>query len=166
MEADGNSCADKPAYVLQLEQVFGGPSQSSFGTAVFYDAALANVEDLESAALAKYRYFVGKNWDGFGSEAWLGAWKLVYTRPAGARPAIVEELKAVPDSSARLSAATMLEGHEQPQQAAAALAAAFDDGAVQSLRVYAIGDGAAMSGVLLAARRPPEGALFLVFLLD
>ena len=36
----------------------------------------------------------------------------------------------------------------------------------ESLDVYSIGDGAAMSGVLLAARRPPEGALFLVFLLD
>ena len=51
--------------------------------------------------------------------------------------------------------------------ARAALAAAYDDPAVTDLRVYNLGDGGAMSGLLVAGYRKGTGeATFLVFLMD
>jgi hypothetical protein len=61
----------------------------------------------------------------------------------------------------------ILDTVQDAEQARAALAAAFDDAAVTELSVYNIGDGAAMSGLLIAARRAATGdATFLVFLMD
>lgn len=59
--------------------------------------------------------------------------------------------------------------HEVDDAAAAhaTLAAAYDDPAVTELRVFNLGDGAAMAGLLVAGRRGATGdAIFLVFLLD
>jgi len=51
--------------------------------------------------------------------------------------------------------------------ARSALAAAYDDPAVTELRVFNLGDGAEMAGLLIAARRgATDDAIFLVFLLD
>ena len=47
------------------------------------------------------------------------------------------------------------------------LAAAFGDPTVTELQVYTLGDGQAMSSLLMAGRRGASGeAAFLVFLLD
>ena len=51
--------------------------------------------------------------------------------------------------------------------AGAALSTAFDDPAVTELRAFNLGDGGAMSGLLVAGRRSPGGeSTFLVFLMD
>jgi hypothetical protein len=42
----------------------------------------------------------------------------------------------------------------------------FSDPAVTELSVYRIGDGAALAGILLAARRAAGATTILVFLLD
>ena len=47
-----------------------------------------------------------------------------------------------------------------------ALAKAYDDPAVTKLRVFALGDGEAMSGLLVAGKRKSGEATFLVFLAD
>jgi hypothetical protein len=61
----------------------------------------------------------------------------------------------------------ILDTVQDADQARAALAATFDDATVTELSVYNIGDGAAMSGLLIAARRAETSeALFLVFLMD
>ena len=52
------------------------------------------------------------------------------------------------------------------ERARAALAAAFDDPAVTELRVFSLGGGAAMAGILVTGRRDNSEATFLVFLLD
>ncbi len=49
----------KPQYVTDLEQAYGAPSQQAFGSAVFYEQLPASA-DLEQAALAHYRFFVGE----------------------------------------------------------------------------------------------------------
>jgi hypothetical protein len=47
------------------------------------------------------------------------------------------------------------------------LSAVFDDPAVTELRVFNLGDGGAMAGVLVAGRHGASGAAtFLVFLMD
>ncbi|MCB0201860.1 MAG: hypothetical protein KDI03_17475, partial [Anaerolineae bacterium] len=59
----------------------------------------------------------------------------------------------------------ILDNVDNAEAARAALAAVYDDPAVTELRVYTLGDGEAMSGLLVAGRRGSE-ATFLVFLLD
>jgi len=152
--------------VTRLQAAYGGPSQEGFGSAVFSET-LPGADDLRQAALAKYRYFVGKLWDRFGEATWMGPWKEVYAREPGATPDIVAELRAIADRDARLSVPMVLENIEGAEAARAALSAAFDDPAVTELRVFNLGDGEAMSGLLVAARRGADGeSTFLVFLMD
>jgi hypothetical protein len=55
---------------------------------------------------------------------------------------------------------------EDADRARAALAGMFDDPAIGELRVFDLGDGGAMSGILVAGRTDPTGGTaFLVFLL-
>jgi hypothetical protein len=66
-----------------------------------------------------------------------------------------------------MSVEMILDNVDDPEKARTALSAAFDDPAVTELAVYNTGDGAAMSGALVAARRGDAGATtFLVFLMD
>ncbi len=156
----------KPDYAASLEAAYGAPSQSGFGSAVFYEPMQAG-DDLEQAALARYRYFVGELWERWGEGAWMGPWKEVYNRPAGAKPDVVTELRGIEDPDAAISAPMILDAVEDAEAARAALSAAFDDPAVTELRVFNLGDGGAMSGILVAARRAATSdATFLVFLLD
>ncbi|MEZ4769588.1 MAG: hypothetical protein R2844_14300 [Caldilineales bacterium] len=96
-----------------------------------------------------------------------GRGKRVYARPAGAKADIAAELRGITDIDARNSAPMILDVVQDAEQAKAALAAAFDDPAVSELRVFNLGDGGAMSGILVAGRLPDMAdATFLVFLLD
>jgi hypothetical protein len=155
----------KPKEVKGLEAAYGPPSQSGFGSAVFYEQ-LKSGSDLQQAGLDKYRYFVGELWERFGEEAWLSAWRQVYTRPAATRHDIVAELRSIRDPEADLSVPMILENIESPEKARSALSAAFDAPSVNELRVYNLGDGGAMSGILIAGRRTNGQTTFLVFLLD
>lgn len=160
------AAASKPEYVANLEAAYGAPSQEGFGSAVFYESLQAT-DDLEQKALEKYKYFTGELWERWGEDAWMGPWKEVHTRAAGAKADIVAELRAIDDRDAANSAPMILDVVQDAEAARAALSAAFDDPAVTELRVFNLGDGGAMSGILVAGRRAASGdATFLVFLLD
>ncbi|MCB0004085.1 MAG: hypothetical protein KDH86_16200 [Anaerolineae bacterium] len=152
------------AAVADLETVYGQPSQAGFGSAVFNQSLDAGAS-LEQAALAKYKYFVGDLWERYGEDAWMGPWKEVYARPAGATADIVGELRGIKEEDAALSTEMILDNVDNAEAARAALAAVYDDPAVIELRVYTLGDGEAMSGLLIAGRHGDK-AKFLVFLLD
>ncbi len=109
---------------------------------------------------------MGDLWERYGADVWLGTWSQVYTRPPGATRAIGAELRALANRDAARSASVLLEGVDAPEQARAALAAAFDNPAVAELAVFTLGDGGAMAGLLVAGQRQDHGAIFLVFLLD
>lgn len=153
--------ATKPAYVSELEAVYGPPSDGGFGSAVFFER-LAASDELEQAALDVYQSFVGELWQRWGEEAWMGSWRTVYERPADAQPAIVDELNAIDDRDAALSVPLLFNA----DGAQDVLAQAYDADSVTELLVYTIGDGEAMSGVLVAGRRNGDGAVFVVVLLD
>ena len=150
----------KPSYVADLERSYGGPSQAAFGSAVFFEPD-TDPEKLEKNALAKYQHFCGDTWTRFGEENWLGNWNQVYARETKSQCDIVAELESLEDRDARRSASMLLENAE----AHGALRKALDDAQVSEVRVFRIGDGGAMSGLLIASLRP-EGAVYLVFLLD
>ena len=165
-QEDATAEQTEPEYVTALEAAYGAPSQEGFGSAVFYEELKAT-DDLADAALAKYKYFVGDLWERYGEDAWMGPWKEVYARKPGAKFDIVAELRGITDRSARMAVENILDNVEDPEKARAALSTAFDDPAVTELAIYNTGDGAAMSGLLVAGRRGDAGeATFLVFLLD
>ncbi len=156
----------KPDYVLALEAAYGALSQAGFGSAVFYKQLNA-AHDLEKAALAKHRTFVGDLWERYGQEAWMGPWKGVYVRAPGTQHDVVAELRGITVPDAASSVPMILENVEGAEKARAALSTAYDEPAVTDLRVFNLGDGGAMSGVLVAARHTGTGeATFLVFLMD
>jgi len=154
----------RPAFVDSLERSYGPPSRAGFGSAVFWvSGADASLED---QARACYRRFVGELWERWGEAAWMGPWREVYARPADAPGDVVSELRAL-EQGAASSANLILDPAGGAEAARAALAAAFDDPAVQALKVFNLGDGEAVSGLLVAARvDPPAGDLFLAFLMD
>ena len=97
----------------------------------------------------------------------MGPWKEVYARKTGAKADIVAELRGISDSDAQNSVPMILDNIDGAEKARAALTAAYDDPAVTELRVFNLGDGEAMSGLLVAGRRQATGeAAFLVFLMD
>ena len=156
----------KPQYVAALETAYGAPSQAGFGSAVFHEQMKAG-DDLEQGALAKYQYFVGDLWERWGEEAWMSPWKEVYARQTGAKTDIVAELRGIADPDAAISVPMILDNIDGAERARAELAAAYDDPAVTDLWVYNLGDGGAMSGLLITGRRQGTGeATFLVFLMD
>ena len=60
----------------------------------------------------------------------------------------------------------ILDDIENAKEAKAALAGAYDAKVVVDLRTYNIGDGEAMSGLLIAGQRDNGEVTFLVFLMD
>jgi hypothetical protein len=160
----------KPKWIEILEDAFGCPSQAAFGTAVFHElisdeTASAESGTLEQRAFKWYQHFCGETWEKFGAENWMREWKLVYRRSSKAQ-SILNELDSVDDPQVRMNAETMLEGTAEPQSARAALKQAFDDPSIEDLRIFRMGDGGAMSGIMIAGRRANNETAFVGFLLD
>ena len=159
---------EKPAYVLALESAYGVPSQNAFGSAVFFDHTdpTRDGADLETLAKKYYRYFTGTKWDDWGEATWMSAWKEVYVRQPGAPGRVADELQNIKDLNASLSISMILTVVDQADKAVQALKNAYDQPDLVDFRVYTIGDGQAMSGLLLAGERENREATFLVFLMD
>ena len=168
MEENRTTFDEKPAYALALESAYGAPSQNAFGSAVFFDHTDPARKEayLESLAKRYYRHFTGNKWDEWGETAWMAAWKEVHVRKPGATDTVVEELQNINDLNASLSVPMILTVVDQAKQAVQALSGAFDEPNVIDFHVYTIGDGGAMSGLLLAGERENREAIFLVFLMD
>ncbi|MCA9874146.1 MAG: hypothetical protein KC441_10840 [Anaerolineales bacterium] len=133
---------------------------------MFYSQLLA-ADDLEQKAIEIYRFFVGGLWERYGEDAWMGPWHEVYARPYGTAPDIVAELRGIKDPDAAVSVPMILDNLDNADQACAALAVVYDAFTLTDLRVYALGDGGAMSGLLVAGcHDSTREAIFLVFLLD
>jgi DNA polymerase IIIc chi subunit len=152
--------------VVNLQALYGPPSQAGFGSAVFCDR-VERAEDLETAALKHYRYFLGKAWEQFGDEAWMVPWKQVYQRQAADnRNDIVTELRSITDPAAQSSVTMVLDAIADPEAGRQALSAVYDDADMDTLVVYTLGDGAALSGLLIAGRDRRGETTLLLFLLD
>jgi hypothetical protein len=155
----------KPKYIFQMEAVYGPPSQSGFGTAVFSEI-VEKSEPLESSALEIFKYFIGELWERYGEDAWMSVWKEVYHRQPDTNHDIAAELRGIKDRNIQQSVPMILEVVENADDAKLALSKTYDDKKVVDLKVYNLGDGEAMSGLLIAGRRSNNESTFLVFLMD
>jgi hypothetical protein len=154
------------AALTVLQSIYGAPSQAGFGSAVF-DEQIEPGKDLDAIARRYYQHFVGPLWEQYGEAAWMGAWKQVYSRPTGLQPDIVAELRAIDGpAAANYIPILLLDETDEQDRAQQALATVFNHPQVTDLRVYVIGDGAAMSGLLLAAYRANGAVTILLSLLD
>lgn len=152
--------------IAELEEVFGAPSDAGFGSAVFSSPATAtHSQSLEAEGKAIYQKFCGDIWEKFGVENWLATWKLLHERPAGGVGDIVTEIQAIRDPESGSAAQMLLDGAD-PDRAAAALRAAFNDTSLVRLQIFKIGDGGAMSGAIIAAETNAGARFFLIILLD
>jgi hypothetical protein len=164
MSTPTNPLKGKPDYVAELERIYGAPRDSGFGSAVFYEPSTSE-GDLEAIALKYYRYFLGDLWSRFGEAVWMNHWQRVYRRGLDDKPDIVAVLRAIAAPDVRSSVPLLLETDEA-ETSRQALAIAFDDAKVKELEIYKIGDGEAMSGLLVAGQRHTREKIFLVLLMD
>lgn len=151
--------------IANLQAAYGPPSQVGFGSAVFRDRT-ERPEDLEAAALKHYRHFLGKTWAQFGEEVWMASWRRIYQRQAADRRDIVAELRSIDDPAARSSVAMLLDAIADPAAGRRALSAVYDAAGMKTVTAYTLGDGAALSGLLIAGRDRQGETILLVFLLD
>ena len=96
----------------------------------------------------------------------MGPWQRVYQRPAADRRDIVTELRSITDPAAQSSVTMLLDAIADPEAGRQALSAVYDDADMDTLAVYTLGDGAALSGLLIAGRDRHGETTLLVFLLD
>ena len=80
--------------------------------------------------------------------------------------ALQRELQGIKDRDAAISVPLIIEVSGDAEAAREALSDTYDAPEVTELRVYNIGDGEAMSGLLLAGRRENGEATFLTVLMD
>lgn len=159
------TAGDKPGYVVDLEVAYGPPSQEGFGGAVFFESSTEK-GDLEDLAKSYYQHFVGDKWEEWGEDTWMAPWKEVYVRKAGTKHDVEKELRGIDDIDATISVPLVLDLPENPAEARKALSAAYDATEVAGLRAYTIGDGEAMSGLLVAGWRENGETIILVVLMD
>lgn len=165
MSAQPNALPETPSYVADLQAVYGFPSQAGFGSAVFYEQ-VEQAEDLERIALKYYQYFVGDLWERFGEEVWMASWKPIYSRNSdGNKQDVVNEMRSIADNNVALSVSMLLDNRDDSEIAQKALSATYNLNP-SDLMIYTLGDGGAMSGILIAGRRSTSEAIFLVFLMD
>ena len=154
----------KPEPFSALEAVFGGPSNSAWGSAVFVDRVDPRA-DLEKQALAVYRTFIGALWERFGENAWIGGWRLVQAREGAGD--IVAELTTSSSPVVKSATDMLLNTNAAARDDVyAALSAAFDSSDTDVMQIYEIGDGAAYSGVLVAGRMKSGATAILAFVMD
>jgi hypothetical protein len=156
------SLKKSPQYVTNLETIYGGPIESIPGSAVFYEV-LKPEDDLSQAALKKYKRFIGQK---SRRKAYRDSWKMVYGRSMDAPRAIISELRSLNDSEARLSASLILDNIDEAEAGQRALVATFDDPKIIELTIHKMGDGEAISGLVIAGRRANGEATFLVSISD
>lgn len=149
----------------QLQAVFGPAANTGFGSATFQRRGVG-ADGLEAAALGVYQEFLGPNWDRFGESAWKEGWRRLHLGAPSATEGVVALLARLSSESPDSSTTMIIEAHSQPDSARSALAGTFDAASIRQLAVYAIGDGAAMSGCLIAATDATGDAVFVAFLMD
>jgi hypothetical protein len=145
-----------------LETLYGAPSDAGFGSAVFRKP-VASAGELEDRALECYRHFVGDLWARYGEAAWMGPWKTLCKRGDDEPRDVLAMLQSIEDPAAASAVPILLDVSSEAEQA---LRATYDDPAMHALSIFAVGDGEAMSGQMLAGAREDGEGVFLILLMD
>lgn len=148
-----------------LEKVYGKPTSTGFGSAVFYEVSKKDLS-LAAIALEDYKLFMGEKWNPETASTWMSGWKLVYERNPGISGDIITELYSIKDADAKRSVPLLTELINEPKQAKSALEAAFNNQDLAHLEIFTIGDNAQLSGLLLCALYTDYSACSVICLMD
>lgn len=148
-----------------LQKVYGKASNTGFGSAVFY-ALPKQEKKLALIALENYKYFLGEKWNKESEPAWMSGWKLVYERNPGTKADILTELGNIKDADAKRSVPLLTELIENATEGKAALEAAFNHPNVSMLEVFSVGDGEAMSGLMISGLYADGSVCSVICLMD
>jgi hypothetical protein len=148
-----------------LEKVYGKASPAGFGSAVFHEPVAAKAL-VEAIALKHYQAFLGPKWSSASEASWKSAWKQVYQRPDSHKGDILAELAGITDPDAKRSVPLLTELIENADAGRDAMSVAFNHEDVSSLSVFNIGDGEAMSGILVTALYADGYACSVISLMD
>lgn len=157
----------KPAYVAALEEQYGGASRAGSGSAVFF-LNVVPCMDLEPLARACYQHFLGWLWESRG-EAMFAAWREVWRRQGEAEESgvgILDGLAQGGDFFVEMQLEQLIDNHDSPANAQAAISQAFDEPAVSDARAYYLGDDDIWTGILLGGQRANGETTCLIFLSD
>jgi len=160
--------SDKKNYtpiIESLEKVYGKPNSTGFGSAVFYEVSKKDI-DLATIALDDYRLFMGDKWNAETESAWMSTWKKVYERSPGNAADILSELNNIKDADAKRSVPLLTELVENAEQGKLALAAAYNHPEISQVQLFSVGDGEAMSGLLLCGLFADFSACSVICLMD
>jgi len=137
---------DHKTAVSALEAVFGKASAEGFGSAVFSNVTFEG----NSTALAKqvYASFLGDKTTGEYGHLWMENFGEV--SHATGKTDIVETLNNITDPDAKRSVPLLIEIVSDAEAAKAALQQAFDADDISELSICKIGDGEAMSGLVVS----------------
>jgi hypothetical protein len=151
--------------LTELERVFGKASAAGFGSAVFHGQAKPT-ETSASIAWEHFKSFLGPKWTPERQKAWEGGWKLLYTRPAAAEGNIMAELGSISDPEGKRAIPLLTELIEDADTAKKALTAAFNHADVRQLSMHHLGDGEAISGIMISALYNDGMACSVIALMD
>lgn len=152
-------------FIDALQNVYGKSSNSGFGSAVFY-ASPKQEKKLAIIAFENYIYFLGEKWNKETESAWMGGWKLVYERNPGTKADILTELGHIKDADAKRSVPLLTELVENAAEGRAALAAAFNHPNLSMLEIFSVGDGEAMSGLMVSGLYADGSVCSVICLMD
>ena len=152
------------AAAAALESIYGKASAAGFGSAVFH-GPLAPGTTAEQEALRVYQAFLGEQWKAREAD-WKRGWKTLYDESAGSAKNVDAVLKAVSDPASRASVELLTTLLDNPDAALQALRGAYERPDLSAKGLYAIGDGEAMSGVIMAGTFQSGYAITVVALMD
>ena len=150
--------------IESLMNVYGKPSSAVFGSSVFYNTL--NYTPLESEALNNYKAFLGGQWNADTETRWKSTWKKCFERPKGTTPDILTELNGIKDADAKRSVPLLTELIDNADQGKLALAAVFNHADMTKVEVYTVGDGEALSGLLLCGLFTENTVCSVICLMD
>ena len=159
--------SSRPAYLIALEEQYGGPKSEGSGSAVFFLQVVPDM-DMERLAKAAYQHFLGWLWERRG-EAMFAEWGEVWRRQADStapRGTILDGLSQSGNFFVEMQVEQLIYNHDSPDEAQAAISLAFDDPSVTDARAYYLGDGEMWTGVLLGGQRSNGDTTFLIYLSD
>lgn len=151
--------------IKELEKIYGTANSNAFGSAVFYEA-IPESKTLEDMALKHYRNFIGAKWTEETEPVWLSGWKNVYVRNPGKEPDILTELDEIDDPAAKIPVPLLTEIITDVEQGRKILAVVFDHPLVKNLMVNLIGDGEALSGIIITGAFTDDKVCSVVCLMD
>lgn len=146
-----------------LEKIYGPSSAEGWGSAVFAGMAKEG-EALAATAQKLYQQFLGEKAKSNFDSVWMPAFKQVLVRNGAGK--VLEDLTKIEDPDAKNSVGLLTDAVEDSAGAQQALSSAYDNADLLEVGAFTIGDGEAMSGIILLGSFVDNQYMAVIALMD